>query len=79
MTLLKGDPNEITEMLGSLEKHRKQIEKEIGTVVFYMQGGLNFTDAYSISMDQISLLAEVIQEHYDKQNNLANSMSKNNK
>jgi CRISPR/Cas system CMR subunit Cmr6 (Cas7 group RAMP superfamily) len=77
--LLKGDPNEITEMLGSLDKHRKHIEKEIATVVFYMQGGLNFTDAYGISMDQISLLAEVIEEHYEKQNNIANSMSKNNR
>jgi CRISPR/Cas system CMR subunit Cmr6 (Cas7 group RAMP superfamily) len=79
MTLLNGDPNQITEMLRSLDKHRKQIEKEIGTVVFYMQGGLNFTDAYGISMEQIALLADVIEEHYEKQNNLGNSMSKNNR
>jgi hypothetical protein len=62
-----------------MDKHRKNIEKEIATVVFYMQGGLNFNDAYNLSVEQLNDIAAVIHEHYDKQNNQLNTMSKNNR
>ena len=67
ITLLRNDPDNTVELLRSLEKDRKQIEKDIAMVVFYMNGGLNYVDAYHLSMDQLHLLSSTVNEHYEKQ------------
>jgi hypothetical protein len=54
-------------MLGSMERESIAIEKEIATVVFYTNGGLAFDCAYDLSMQQLKIISDVIQEHYDKQ------------
>jgi glutamate formiminotransferase len=55
-------------MLRSLNRECKEIEKEIAGVVYYMNGGLNFVDAYELSMDQLNVLSETIKNHFEKQN-----------
>ena len=72
LTLLDGDPEAITNLLRSLEKQRNDLESEIATVTFYMQGGINYFDAYQLSMKQLSDLISTINDHYERQ---ANSLS----
>lgn len=75
--LLRADVDEIHQYLRSLEKDRKQIEKQIATVAFYMQGGLSYMDGYNLPLENLSMMMEVISEHYDKVNNMMNNRSKN--
>jgi hypothetical protein len=55
-------------MLRSLNRESKEIEREIAGVVYYMNGGLNFVDAYQLSMDQLSVLSDTVKNHFEKQN-----------
>lgn len=55
-------------MLGSMNREADAIEKDIARVVFYMNGGINFTDAYSLSSNQLRVLSDTVSEHYEKQN-----------
>lgn len=72
MTLLKGDHEAIMDLLRGMDKERKQIEKDIAMLVFYMQGGLAYRDAYLLSNEQIEILYNTITEHYEKQNTALN-------
>lgn len=75
--LLNGDPDEITRMLRGMESDRKQLQKHVATIVYYMQGGLNYTDAWNLSMDELSVLADVFKEHYENQANVLTGGRKN--
>lgn len=59
-----------------MEKQRQRIEKDLAVLVFYMQGGLSYTDAYQLNNDQVKYLSDSISEHYEKQNSMMNSRSK---
>jgi len=67
LTLLNGKVNDITDMLRGMEREAIAIEKEIATVVFYTNGGLAFDCAYDLSMQQLKIVSDIIQEHYAKQ------------
>ena len=75
--LLNGDPEAITQLLGSMEAERKNIQKHVGIIVYYMQGGLNYTDAWSLSMDELGVLSDVFKEHYANQANALTGGGKN--
>jgi hypothetical protein len=75
--LLNGDPDKITDLLRSMESERKQIQKHVATIVYYMQGGLNYTDAWNLSMDELGVLADVFKEHYEHQANALTGSRKN--
>jgi hypothetical protein len=51
-----------------LEKSRKLIESEVASLVYYMNGGLGFVDAYNLSIEQMNVLTETISKHYERQN-----------
>ena len=51
-------------MLEDMDRNRKSISSEIGTLVFYMQGGLDYDTAHLLSADQRSVLSKVIEKHY---------------
>jgi hypothetical protein len=59
-----------------MEQERKHIEKELAVLVYYMQGGLSYTDAYHISLEQMKHLSDAVVEHYEKQNSVMNNMNK---
>jgi hypothetical protein len=65
-------------MLRDMERDRQQIEDDISYVVYYMNGGLNFTDAYALSVDQIHRLNKTITDHFERQNEAIKN-AKNNK
>jgi hypothetical protein len=62
------DPDAIGEMLDILNKNQSLIESDIASLVFHMNGGLDFDDAYLLTADQRRMMAIMIQKHYDAQN-----------
>lgn len=57
-----------------MERNRSIIESDISTLVFYMQGGLDYNDAWMLTQKQRKSMTVVIEKHYE-----AMSGSKNNK
>jgi hypothetical protein len=51
-----------------MERDRDRIESDIASVVYYMNGGLSFTDAYGLSTQQLKRLGDTITTHFEKQN-----------
>jgi len=62
------DPDLINEMLGILYKNQNMIEQDVNALVFHMQGGLDYDDAFLLTADQRRMMAKMIQKHYDDQN-----------
>jgi hypothetical protein len=52
-------------MLEILEKNRNIIEEEIATLVYYMNGGLNFSDAYLTTAKQRKIMSKVVEKHFE--------------
>ena len=52
-------------MLATMDKNRQAITHELAMLSFYMQGGLSFNDAHMLSSKQRSILAKVIEKHYE--------------
>jgi len=48
--------------------NRKLIETDIASLVFYMQGGLNYNDAWLLTVDQRKIMSKVIEKHYESMN-----------
>jgi hypothetical protein len=49
-----------------MASNRKIIENDIATLVYYMQGGLDYDTAWQISNLQRRTLNKVIEKHYEK-------------
>ncbi len=56
-----------------MERNRKVIQQEMVTLTFYMQGGLDFNDAWLLSTDQRMAMSKVIEKHYEAMNGKAGS------
>ena len=67
-TLLTGDAELIGELLKGMESNRKLIETDIASLVFYMQGGITYNDAWLLTMDQRKIMSKVIEKHYASMN-----------
>lgn len=63
---MANSAEEIQHMLKTMQQNRNLIEEEIAMLVFYMEGGLDFNDAYALSALQRQRLAKVIEQHYEK-------------
>jgi uncharacterized SAM-dependent methyltransferase len=55
-------------MLAICYKNIGLIEQDVNQLVFHMQGGLDYDDAFLLTADQRKLMAKMIQKHYDDQN-----------
>jgi hypothetical protein len=67
ITLLSGDVEQITKCIQDMEREQSRIESEVASVVYYMNGGLDYTHAYNLSLHQLKTLGETITSHYEKQ------------
>jgi len=65
---LTGDPKLIGELLKSMESNRELIETDIASLVFYMQGGITYNDAWLLTLDQRKIMSKVIEKHYASMN-----------
>ena len=61
-----GTAEDVQQILKTMQQNRNTIEEEIAMLVFYMEGGLDFNDAYALSSLQRQRLAKVIEQHYEK-------------
>jgi hypothetical protein len=55
-------------MLDVLAKNRKTIEEDIATLVYYMNGGLNYNDAWLLTREQRKIMTHVIERHFKAMN-----------
>ena len=65
---MSNDPEQIGELLKGMENNRKLIETEMATLVFYMQGGLNYDDSWLLTLQQRKIMHDVIEKHYKAMN-----------
>lgn len=55
-------------MIETMDQNRIEITKEVATLCFYMQGGIDFNQGYQLSSDQRRILSKVIEKHYSAMN-----------
>ncbi len=55
-------------MLDVLAKNKKIIEEDVATLVYYMNGGLDYNDAWLLTKDQRKIMGHVIERHFKAMN-----------
>ena len=55
-------------MLSRMEKNKSIIESDVATLTFYMQGGLDYNDAWLLTASQRQQMIKVIEKHYEAMN-----------
>lgn len=51
-------------MIDTMDKNRKAITKEVASLVFYMNGGLDYDDAWLLCADDRAIMADIIEKHH---------------
>lgn len=51
-----------------MDRNRNIINEEVATLVYYMNGGLDYNDAWLLTADQRKSLSKVIEKHYKAMN-----------
>ncbi len=51
-----------------MEKNRRVIETDVETLVYYMNGGLDYNDAWLLTSDQRRSLSRIIEKHFEAMN-----------
>lgn len=51
-----------------MSRNRKVINDEISTLVYYMNGGLDYNDAWLLTADQRKSMSKVIEKHFKAMN-----------
>lgn len=69
-----SSPDKIEEILSILAANRAIIEDDVAGVVYYMNGGLDYNDAWLLTLDQRKRMMGVIQKHFDAMNPKKGSM-----
>jgi hypothetical protein len=65
---MTSDPEVIQKMISIMQRNRSTIESDISTLVFYMQGGLDYNDAWLLTLAQRKNMSSVIEKHYSALN-----------
>lgn len=55
-------------MLGGMSKNITVIEKDIASLVYYMNGGLDYNQAWLLTANQRKIMVKVIEDHYKAMN-----------
>jgi hypothetical protein len=58
----------IGQMLATMQRNRNIINEEIATLVYYMNGGLDYNDAWMLTADQRKSMSKVIEKHFKAMN-----------
>lgn len=62
---MTASPEEIHEALTLLESNRNAIETDINSLVYYMNGGLDYNDAWLLTLEQRKNMTNVIKRHFE--------------
>lgn len=60
-------------MLATMGRNRDFLTMDIGTLVFYMQGGISFNEAWRLSHSQRKILGKVVEKHYSEMSGKGNN------
>ena len=52
-------------MLSVMERNKKIIDEEIATLVFYMNGGLDYNSAWLTTALQRKSMSKIIEKHFE--------------
>lgn len=47
-----------------MDRNRKVINDDIATLVYYMNGALDYNDAWMLTQDQRKTMSKVVEKHY---------------
>lgn len=56
-----------------MQKNTHAIHKDIASLVFYMQGSLDFNDAYCLSISQRQMMVKIIETDRENRSGKPNS------
>lgn len=56
---------EVQEVIDKMEKESKALKKELFELAWYMRGGLSFSEAYMLDVQDREILSSIISEHLD--------------
>ncbi len=60
-------------MLDVLARNRNVIEEDVATLVYYMNGGLDYNTAWLLTNEQRKIMSRVIERHFKAMNPNAKS------
>ena len=63
--LLIANPEEIEELVDGMEKEVKSIKQESLKLAWYMRGGLSYTEAMNLSMEEREIISSIIKDNLD--------------
>lgn len=69
--LLKGDGEEITDSLRSMNQEVDKIESDIMTLLIHMKGAIAIGDAYNMSVKQMEIAVKAVNAYYEAHKDLA--------
>jgi hypothetical protein len=55
-------------MLATMDRNRDLIDEEVATLVYYMNGGLDWNDAWQTTAKQRKTMSKVIEKHFNAMN-----------
>jgi hypothetical protein len=58
----------IEEMIKVMGRNRSAVEVDVSTLVFYMKGGLDYNDAWLLTLKQRKTMSGIIEKHYAAMN-----------
>jgi len=59
------DADRINEMISIMDRNRRVINEDIATLVYYMNGGLDYNDAWLLTTDQRKQMSKIIEKHFE--------------
>ncbi len=65
---MTSSPEQIQDMIKVLDSNKLIIESDVNTLVYYMNGGLDYNDAWLLTIEQRKRMTQVIQRHFDAMN-----------
>lgn len=67
-TIIDSNPDTIEKTLKVLSDNRSIIENDINTLVYYMNGGLDYNDSWLLTNDQRKKMFSIIKKHFESMN-----------
>jgi len=65
MRLLTLDIPEIEAEIAKMENESKALKKEIFQMAWYMRGGLSFTEAYMLDLQDREIISKIVEENLE--------------
>ena len=58
-------PDEISKLVDGMEKEVKSIKNDTLKMIWYMRGGLSYTEAMNLGMEERTIINDIIKENLE--------------